>query len=95
MNGNAEDLRKTPTGNGTEKMLIQYHVPSKNLRVFQVFFLTRDDNQSVEVVETEEIDFEEVIQRLNTGENVFIKSKHSESFVSIPRTEEENEKKPW
>jgi len=90
MNGNAEYLRKTPTWNGTEKMLIQYHVPSENLRVFQVFFLTRDDNQSVEVVETEEIDFEEVIQRLNTGENVFIKSKHSESFGSIPRTEEEN-----
>jgi hypothetical protein len=42
--------------------------------MFQIFFLSQDQNQSVEVVETEEIDFWELIGRLNVGESVFIKN---------------------
>ena len=93
MNDNAVDLGKPPIGNEAEEMLIQSHVSSENLMFFQVFFLTRDDSQSVEVIETEKIDFEEINQRLKTGENVFIKRKNSEIFGSIPQTEGKNEKK--
>ena len=34
-----------------------------------------DENQSIEVVETNEIDFEEVTQHLRFGESVFITPK--------------------
>jgi hypothetical protein len=39
-----------------------------------------DQNQRVEVVETEELDFEEIVQRLRRGESVFIKNKNPESI---------------
>jgi hypothetical protein len=41
--------------------------------LFQLFFLQDDYNQSVEVEETQNIDFKELIKRLNRGESVFIK----------------------
>jgi hypothetical protein len=44
----------------------------------QLFFLKNDENQNVEVVEVDEIDFEEVKSRLEKGESVFITRKQEQ-----------------
>lgn len=49
--------------------------PSGKCKLFQVFFLMNDDNLSVEVVETPEIDLGEVIGCLDQGDSVFITCK--------------------
>ncbi len=52
--------------------------------LFQLLFLRNDMNQSVEIVEAEEIDFEEVRKSIELGESFFItwkpksKSRNSE-----------------
>jgi hypothetical protein len=56
--------------------------------IFQVFFLSQDNNQSVEVLETEEIDFGEIIQRLQMGESIFIKRKNVKPYDSPNRIKE-------
>jgi hypothetical protein len=43
--------------------------------LYHLFFLKNDKNQSVEVIEVEEINFTEVKKRLKGGESVFISSK--------------------
>ena len=48
---------------------------SKRRNMFQLFFLMNDDAQSVEVVETPEIDLEEVIAHLRLGGSIFITNK--------------------
>ena len=63
--------------------------------LFQIFFLSQDQNQSVKVVETEKIDFGEIIQRLKMGESVFIKYKNSEILESRARTNKEEEQNFW
>jgi len=63
--------------------------------MFQIFFLSQDQNQSVEVVETEEIDFGEVIQRLKMGESVFIKYKNPEILESYSKTNKEQAQEFW
>ena len=45
----------------------------EEIKLFQVFFLKEDNYQSVEVVETSQIDFEELVRCLNQGESIFIK----------------------
>ncbi|MCK4884977.1 hypothetical protein KAS24_02790, partial [Candidatus Bathyarchaeota archaeon] len=62
---------------------------------FQIFFLAQDQSRDVEVIETDELDFGEIIQRLKNGESVFIKYKNSETFEPIQKIDEEREKKPW
>ena len=59
--------------------------------LFQIFFLSHDQNQSVEVVETEQIDFGEITQRLKMGESVFIKYKNPEILESCSRINREEE----
>jgi hypothetical protein len=59
---------------------IQPHISSEKSRIFHLFFLGYDQNQRVEVVETEELDFEEIVQRLRRGESVFIKNKNPENI---------------
>lgn len=60
--------------------------------LFQIFFLSQDQNQSVEVVETEQIDFGEITQRLKMGESVFIKYKNPEILESRSRINKEEER---
>jgi hypothetical protein len=50
--------------------------------VFQIFFLNQDENKGVEVLETNLIDFEEIVYRLNHGESIFIKQKDQEILES-------------
>jgi len=74
---------------------MQPPVSSDNPLLFQIFFLTHDQSQSVEVVETDEIDFGEIIQHLNMGESVFIQHKNQETLESRSRKTKEAEQKPW
>lgn len=50
--------------------------------LLQIFFLTQDESQNVEVLETNEIDFDEILQHLKMGETVFIKNKNQRIFES-------------
>lgn len=58
----------------------------RNIRVgqltFQIFFLKDDENQSVEVEEVKEIDFEKVKNHVEKGESVFITLKRKERLES-------------
>jgi len=60
----------------------------------QLFFLKNDENQNVEVVEVDEIDFEEVKSRLEKGESVFITQKQEQksdvNFIAYDIVKE-----PW
>jgi hypothetical protein len=67
---------------------IKYIFSPRNSMIFQVFFLSQDNNQSVEVLETEEIDFGEIIQRLQMGESIFIKRKNVKPYDSPNRIKE-------
>ncbi len=59
-----------------------------------MFFLKNDEKQSVEVIEVDEIDFEEVKRRLERGESLFIVMKKEQkpdvNFISC-----ESVKEPW
>jgi uncharacterized protein with ACT and thioredoxin-like domain len=61
---------------------------------FQVFFLKNDEDQGVEVIEREEIDFEEVKRRLKSGESVFITRKQ-EPKARTSLIANKVEKDPW
>ena len=50
--------------------------------LFQLFFLKNDENQSVGVVEVEEIDFTEVKKHIEQGESVFITHKREKKLNS-------------
>jgi hypothetical protein len=65
-------------------------VPQDDVQVFQVFFLTDDENYSVEVLETNMINFDEINQRLKMGESIFIKQKIRDSLESNIEINEEN-----
>jgi len=59
-------------------MLSTVFEKQKKQSLFQLFFLKNDDNQSVEVAEVEEINFEEVKRRLEIGEDIFITRKREQ-----------------
>ena len=46
---------------------------------FQLFFLKNDENQNVEVIELNEINFEEVKSHLERGDSVFITRKRGQT----------------
>jgi hypothetical protein len=75
-------------------LLVQAPVSSDNPFMFQIFFLAEDQSQNVEVVETDELDFGEISQRLKRGESVFIKHKNPEIVESHCR-ETEAEQNFW
>jgi len=52
----------------------------KEKPMFQLLFLKDDEDQFVEVLEVEEIDFREVKKRLEQGESVFITRKRKEKL---------------
>lgn len=77
---------KKPQNEDFTKVIIEASLPQNDSRIFQVFFLNQDESKSVEVLETNVIDFEEITYRLNNGESVFIKNKTSElvnSYSSV------------
>ncbi|UCC58450.1 MAG: hypothetical protein JSW14_00540 [Candidatus Bathyarchaeum sp.] len=94
MNNNVAKIEKTHNKEVAEEIVMHSPFPSGESMLFQVFFLVHDQNQSVEVVETDQIDFGEIIQRLQRGESVFIKYKNPETLESSLKRKRE-EKKPW
>jgi hypothetical protein len=54
---------------------IQETLSSRTCKLFQVFFLMNDEDQSVLVCETPKIDIDEVIGCLKQGDSVFITCK--------------------
>ncbi|MFQ6073839.1 MAG: hypothetical protein ACE5KC_01340 [Candidatus Bathyarchaeia archaeon] len=54
----------------------------------QLFFLKNDENQSVEVVEVEEIDFTEVKKHIEQGGSVFITRKRKQKWNPNPSASE-------
>ena len=73
--------------------IVQAHFSPDNPFLFQVFFLAQNQSQDVEVVETEEIDFGEITQRLKLGESVFIKHKTHELLE--PQSAKNGEHSSW
>ena len=61
-----------------------------NPTIFQIFFLNQDENKSVEVLETNMIDFEEIVYRLNHGESIFIKQIDQEILEPISGSNEKD-----
>jgi hypothetical protein len=61
---------------------------------FQLFFLKNDETQNVEVIELNEINFEDVKNHLERGESVFITRKREQTsdmnFIAYERVKE-----PW
>ena len=72
-----------------------YPVSSANPLMFQIFFLNQDESQSVEVLETGEIDLGEILQRLKMGETVFIKYKNQETLEPRSSVNDEEEQNFW
>jgi hypothetical protein len=88
------------TGNRNNKTVTPDLVTSSpvspdNLLLFQIFFLTQDESQNVEVLETDEIDLGEIIQRLKMGETVFIKYKNQGTLDSNSKINNDEEQKTW
>jgi hypothetical protein len=75
--------------------LFQSPLSSDVPSLFQIFFLSHDQDQSVEVVETGEIDFGEIIERLKVGESVFINNKNPEILKSHSKMNKEKEQNLW
>jgi len=59
---------------------------------FQMFFLKNDENQTVESIEADEIDFEEVKRHLENGESVCITQKKEQkpdvNFIAYEQVKE-------
>ena len=93
MNDNVPDtkIQKPATPNS----MVQVPVTVDNRFLFQIFFLTQNQSQDVEVVETEEIDFREITQRLKLGESVFIKYKNPEILEPQSSVRKEKEHNSW
>jgi hypothetical protein len=79
-----EDFKKPvdPNKPVASELPFQFPLLSDFPSLFQIFFLSPDQSQSVEILETREIDFEEIIERVKAGESVFIKNKHPKLFES-------------
>jgi len=76
-------------------LLKSKHIESnRENSVFQLFFLLNNENQDIEVVEIEEIDFTEVKKRLEKGESVFITRKRKQELEPILVAGEETAD-PW
>ena len=60
---------------------------------FQMFFLKNDENQSVESIEVNEIDFEEVKKHLENGESVLFSKKEKRkpdvNFIAYEQVKEQ------
>jgi len=62
--------------------------------LFQLFFLKENEDQGVEIVEVEEIDFKEVERRLKQEESVFITRKRKQK-LNTTLVDKESVAEPW
>ena len=75
MHNSNTDLDKARDKKEESKIPKYIPISSEKPIQFQIFFLTHDQNQVVEVVETDEIDYGEIIQHQRIGESAFIHKK--------------------
>jgi len=75
--------------------MFQAPITVDNHFMFQIFFLAQNQSQDVEVLETEEIDFGEITQRLKRGESIFIKYKNPEMLGPPSSVREKGECSSW
>ncbi|HDQ05906.1 MAG TPA: hypothetical protein ENN36_04175 [Candidatus Bathyarchaeota archaeon] len=94
MSNDVTEAVKTNKPAAPEQMF-HYPLSSEFQSMFQIFFLSQDQNQSVEVVETEEIDFEEIVERLKMGESVFIKNKNQKILEAHSKIKKEEDEETW
>lgn len=94
MNNDFTNLDKAQNKQSQTEILLPFRLSAEKHMLFQIFFLSNDQYQGVEVVETEELDCGKIVQRLKLGESVFIKYKNHEIFDSSLKVERE-QKKPW
>ena len=92
MNNSWSETRKPQNNNF--KLANKASLPPEDSVIFQVFFLNQDENKSVEVLETNVIDFEEIVHRLNNGESIFIKHKNQEILEPYSNVDNE-ENSSW
>jgi hypothetical protein len=95
MGNNVTGTGKTHGKNVAPDLVTPSPVSSSNTLLFQIFFLNQDESQSVEVLETNEIDLGEILQRLTMGETVFIKYKNQEILEHGSSVNKEEEQKLW
>jgi hypothetical protein len=79
MSNNYAETRK-PQNKNFSDVIMESPYPQGDSVIFQIFFLNQDETKSVEILETNMIDFEEIVHRLNNGESVFIKPKNQETI---------------
>jgi len=72
----------------------KYIILNQEKQIFQLFFLIKNKNQDIEVIEVEKIDFAEVKKRLEKGESVYITRKRKKKLESISVASEEMVE-PW
>jgi hypothetical protein len=83
MSNNVTNFDKTQNRQDEAEIPSPFSISAEKPMLFQIFFLSNNQSQDVEVVETDEIDCGEIIQRLKMGESVFInhKNPHNLSLV--------------
>lgn len=80
---------------GFKRIMLRNVVKSNEKKVpFLLFFLKDDEDQSVEVEEVGEVDFETVKRRLEEGESVFIAPKRKQELNTSSIAKEDGAK-PW
>jgi hypothetical protein len=94
MNRNVTNLDKAQNKQDETEIPLPFPISAEKPMLFQIFFLSHNHNQDVEVLETEEIDCGEIVLHLKLGESVFIKCKDHVTFDSNLKIGKE-EKKPW
>ena len=95
MSNNVPETGNSHNKTVTPDLVTQSPASTDNSLLFQIFFLTQDESQSVEVLETDEIDLREILQRLKMGETIFIKYKNQENLESTSRINNDEKKKTW
>lgn len=88
MNNNFTEIKKASDKNFGD-VILEAPFPQEDSAVFQIFFIEQDYSKGVEILETNMIDFDEIVHRLMSGESVFIKNKNTEILES--HSEETNE----
>ena len=70
---------------------------NEKVQLFRLFFLKNDEEKSVEIVEVEEIDFIDVLRRLENSEFIFIspKRRRRKKQVPIKRTASKKDPSDW
>lgn len=78
-----------------ERILLRKPIEANEKKpLFQLFFLKDDKDQSVEVEELDEIDFEEIERRLKQGESVFI-TRRRKHKLGMSLVAGEDAAEPW